>query len=60
LKQSSLREAGLSRQQAHRCERIAAVPEPVFEEVLAARRARRQPVTVKEWSALVWSSSPSA
>ena len=47
-KSEALRAAGLSVQVAHRCEQIAAIPEREFEQVLAEKKAKGQPVTTKE------------
>lgn len=47
-KTETLKAAGISTQQASRCEQIAAVPEPEFESWIQERRAKGQPVSAKE------------
>ncbi len=47
-KVETLAAAGLTKQSAHRCETIAAIPEAEFEAFLAERKAAQQPVSAKE------------
>jgi hypothetical protein len=43
-KETTLKNAGLSKQAAHRCEQIAAIPERVFEQHIAEKKAAGKPV----------------
>jgi len=47
-KREALRAANLSKSAAQRCEQLAAIPESVFEEYLAEKKAEGIPVTVRD------------
>lgn len=47
-KRATLKAAGLSAAEAHRCERIFSVPEQDFERVIAERKEHRRPVTADD------------
>jgi len=47
-KSAALKTAGLSTSEAHRCDKIASVPESDFERVITERKGQRRPVTADD------------